>query len=304
MNFEREAVLFIHSTGTGPSLWRSVDESVVGRRHVLTPANLGYPPNAVIERGRKVTIADEAEHLVGTIPPGIERVHVVAHSYGATVALHMLRMLDQRLASAFLYEPVLFGSLATAGSNAVPFDAVLEARSFLEHPWFLADESRGGAVEWLEMFVDYWNRPGAWSKMPASARDQTIAVGWKMFQEVRSCFADETPFDAWRLPVASTVVHGERSPLASRAMARALAHGRPHRTLVEIPGVGHMAPLTHPSLVHAELGRHMARLCGSEAFTEETFAGESFREGAGAGEIEAGRAVIAEIHPDADASIR
>lgn len=263
MSEQGEAVLFIHSTGTGPFMWASVHDAVIGARRRLLPTNLGYPPGDPIERGRRVTAADDAAHVLGALSPDVSRVHLVAHSYGAFVALHTIRALGGRLASAFFYEPVAFRALASARE---PDRAALEEiRALADHPWFLHDEERGGREEWQSMFIDYWNRPGAWSAMPESLRALTLALGWKMFQEVRSCFFDEPPGGDWRVPAPLTVAYGARTTLAARAMAKALADasrggaGARDVTLVEVPGIGHMAPLTDARRVHEELARHLAR---------------------------------------------
>jgi pimeloyl-ACP methyl ester carboxylesterase len=110
------------------------------------------------------------------------------------------------------------------------------------------------------VFIDYWNRPGSWSKMPERLREQSRALGWKMFLEVRSCFFEDTPFGSWSIPAPGTIACGDRSPATSRAMARELARGRADVALVEIPGVSHMAPLTQPTLVHEALARHLQRV--------------------------------------------
>lgn len=253
----RDAVLFIHSTGTSPLLWAGVGPSVIGEREAIAPANLGYPPNPPVPRGERVTLEAEAAHVLRAVPEGAERVHVVAHSYGATVALVLAPALGARLASMFLAEPVLFGALAD-DADSDP-EAVAQARAISEGPLLLHEE-KGGGEEWLEAFVDYWNRPGSWSKMPDALRDVARAVGWKMFLEVRSCFELKKPFDAWEIAAPTTLVMGARTTVASRAMTRALARRRPNVTLVEMAGTGHMAPLTHPHLVHAELARHLQRL--------------------------------------------
>lgn len=95
--------------------------------------------------------------------------------------------------------------------------------------------------------------------MPEQMRELSLALGWKMFQEVRAVFYDETPFDAWELTVPTTVAHGDRTTVASSAMSRSFARGRSNVTLVEVAGVGHMAPLTQATKVHDELARHIAR---------------------------------------------
>ena len=253
-----EAVLFIHSTGTGPFLWAGVPDAAIGGREKLLPANLGYPPNEPIERGRTVTAEDDAAEVVKAVPGALTRVHLVAHSYGALVALHAVPALAGRLASVFLYEPVLFGALA-ASRDADP-EAVAQARAFGAHRWFLHDVEKGGRAEWLEMFIDYWNRPGSWSKMPDPMRELSLALGWKMFQEVRACFFDATSFESWKVGVPTTVAFGDRTTVASRAMSRSFARDRPNVSLVEVAGIGHMAPLTHAAKVHEEVARHFARL--------------------------------------------
>jgi len=257
MGAQDEAVLFIHSTGTGPFLWAGVPDVAIGGRRKLFPANLGYPPNDPVERGRTVTAKDDANAILASVPDDGSRIHVVAHSYGALVALEAIPGFVDRLASVFFYEPVLFGALRT--SNDADPEAIAQARSFAAHPWFLHDMDKGGRVEWLEMFIDYWNRPGSWSRMPEQMRELSLALGWKMFQEVRAVFYDETPFDAWELTVPTTVAHGDRTTVASSAMSRSFARGRSNVTLVEVAGVGHMAPLTQATKVHDELARHIAR---------------------------------------------
>jgi pimeloyl-ACP methyl ester carboxylesterase len=255
---DSELVLFIHSTGTGPFLWAGVPDAAIGSRPKLLPSNIGYPPGPFIERGRTVTAIDDAAHVLRTVPAGDGRIHVVAHSYGALVALHALASLGDRVASLFLFEPVVFGGLVRA-TDAEPA-AVEQGRSFAEHPWFLTDEEKGGRAEWLEMFVDYWNRPGSWSKMPEPMRELSLGLGWKMFQEVRACFFDETPIESWSVPTATTIAFGDRTTVASRAMSQTFARSRSNVRLVEVAGVGHMAPLTHAGKVQEEIARHFARL--------------------------------------------
>jgi pimeloyl-ACP methyl ester carboxylesterase len=109
---KNEAVLFIHSTGTGPSLWAGVPDAAMGGRQKLLPANVGYAPGELVERGRRVTAADDAAQVLRAISPDIARVHVVAHSYGALVALHAIPAIADRLVSVFFYEPVVFGAVA------------------------------------------------------------------------------------------------------------------------------------------------------------------------------------------------
>ena len=134
-----------------------------------------------------------------------------------------------------------------------------DRRDFGDHPWFLKDDARGGTDPWLEVFIDYWNRPGSYAALPAPMKAFLLGVGWKMFQEVRTCF---TAFESFEQPelrgIHATVAMGSRSPRASRAMAQALARANPGLRLAEVQGTGHMAPITHAPLLHAAMRAHAA----------------------------------------------
>ncbi len=249
--------LFLHSTGTGPFMWDTVPDDVVAEGARVMPANLGYPPFEVLERGVKVTLADDAAHVERQLPEG--DFHVVAHSYGGLLALELAERLGARVRSMFLVEPVLFGALAK--DETADATAVAQAKEFLAHPWFLHDDAQGGTEPWLEHFIDFWNRPGSWARLPELMRHHNLQVGWKMFQEVRAVFFDARTFEARVLPpVPVTLVRGERSPVGSREMVTSLARRAPNAQVVELAGTGHMAPLTHAAKVHEALRAHLARV--------------------------------------------
>jgi len=250
-------VLFLHSTGTLPTMYDAVPAEALRGVTVVKPANLGYPPNPPVARGATVTVDDDVRHVAAQLP-GDGPVHVVAHSYGGLVALGLLPLLGARVASLLLFEPVLFGALSR--SAEAPPEVVAEAHAFAAHDWFLVDEARGGGDAWLEIFIDYWNRPGSWARMPEPQKAFTRAVGWKMFQEVRAVFRDESRFTDHRVAAPLTLVKAARSPRASRAMVDALARVNPHAVVRDLADTGHLAPLTHPPLFAAAVADHLARV--------------------------------------------
>lgn len=264
-----DVTLFLHSTGTTPALWASVPEDITAGTQVLAPANLGYAPNPPLARGTACTLDDEVAHIARALDTAATPdagVHLVAHSYGGLVALKLAAQLGARVRSLFLYEPVLFGSLLRASELHPTIDATAraEAQAFATHPWFLTDDTRMGTAEWLETFIDYWNRPGSWARMPEAQRMETESLGWKMAQEVRGIFVDPPDFAAYAHPAPTTLVLGGRTTAASRATTHALAAAAfPHAVLVELPKAGHMGPLTHPADVHDALRQHVARAHGS-----------------------------------------
>jgi pimeloyl-ACP methyl ester carboxylesterase len=255
--------LFLHSTGTSPMMWASVPTEQLAGVEALMPSNLGYPPNPPMPRGAPFALADEVRHVLAQLPPE-GPVHLIAHSYGALVGLTMLNELGPRLASVLFFEPVAFGALSRS-THADPA-AVNDAKTFLQHPTFLRDETLGGGDEWLAAFIDYWNKPGSWARLPDPMKDFSREVGWKMFQEVRWVFQNTDDFERYVIKAPLTLLKGARSPVASRAMVDELARVNPHAVVQEL-ACGHMGPLTHPPLFIEALLQHWARVQGTTKTT-------------------------------------
>ncbi|HTJ83882.1 MAG TPA: alpha/beta hydrolase [Polyangiaceae bacterium] len=252
--------VFIHSTGTTPLLWAGLPEAIASRGEIVAPANLGYPPNPEIPRGQKLTMRDDATEVLASVPDDGRDVHVFAHSYGGLVGLEILRRLGARVRSMFLYEPVLPGGLAKEAD--LDDETRREVDGFLQNPWFLDDETRGGTDAWLEVFIDFWNKPGSWARMPEEAKGAMRPFGWKMYQEVRSCFLDGE-LDGHALDdVETTLFVGGRSPRTSRAIVQRLAKRHPRARTVEVERAAHMSLLTSPGLIHPAMQEHVDRALG------------------------------------------
>jgi pimeloyl-ACP methyl ester carboxylesterase len=247
--------VLLHSTGTAPFMWDSIPEEVLASALRVQPANLGYPPYAAVPRGTKTTLAQDALHVLTQLPAS-GQLNLVAHSYGGLVALELLPVLGARVRSVFLLEPVLFGALMK--DETADSAALARVKSFIANDWFLSDDEKGGTEPWLESFVDYWNRPGSWARLPEMMREHSFQVGWKMYQEVRSAFFEARTFEERPLPnIPVTLVMGERSPLEAREMVKSYARRHPWARTVELSGTGHMAPVTHPAKMHEALAKHL-----------------------------------------------
>ena len=62
---------------------------------------------------------------------------------------------------------------------------------------------------------------------------------------------EPTPLEAFaRLDVPVLYLVGSASPRSSRAVAERLVPILPHVLVVELAGLGHMAPVTHPTVVN------------------------------------------------------
>lgn len=257
-------VVLLHSTGTGPAMWDRITKELTAHGHTpLALPNVGYAPAPPLPHGAVCTVEDQLAHLVPRLPAG--PFHLVAHSLGAFLALKLLLATQERpelsdvrarVRSLWMWEPVLFGALSAAVPEDDPYR---KADPLAASSWLVTDEARAGTDPWLAPFVGYWNGPGAFDKLPETAKAPMRALGWTMFQEVRATALDTTPFAAYRLDMPTTLAYGARSPAAARAMVEHLREGRETLVVEAHEGLSHMAPLTRPKDVAASIVAHLAR---------------------------------------------
>jgi pimeloyl-ACP methyl ester carboxylesterase len=163
-------------------------------------------------------------------------VHLIAHSFGSSVAMRLANAAPERVASVTLYDPVVAVSSA-AGLGLPPALMVL------------SDAMRAAApAQAMQRFIDFWAGEGAWAATPDWRRE---ALAWKHpsvlrdFQQLLS--GDWTPDRiAYRGPL--TVLRGGKSPSVIRATTDHLVRTYPCVSCHVMPGLDHMTPLAQPQI--------------------------------------------------------
>jgi pimeloyl-ACP methyl ester carboxylesterase len=109
-----------------------------------------------------------------------------------------------------------------------------------------------------QRFVDYWMEPGAWAGMPTQRRDAIAGAMSTVRAEWDALFQEPTPLSAFAdLDVPVLYLTGSESPASTRDVARLLTKVLPRVTVIEVEGVGHMAPVTQPDRINALIERHL-----------------------------------------------
>jgi pimeloyl-ACP methyl ester carboxylesterase len=250
----RQPVILLHSGGFSARQWRKLGEALGPTHRVLAPDFLGagdnppWPDEAPFDFGMDVDLIERLLDEAG------EPAHLVGHSYGGLVALTLARRRPGRIRSLTAYDPVAFGVLHGTAEEAALRDL---DRLGSEAPIFL-DPARGGGEAWFEVFVDYWNGPGAWRALPQPTRDAFLRVGRKVFYEVLSLMKDRTPAAAYgTIEAPALLLTGEKSPPAARGVVALLAAAFPRGRSHVVEGAGHMGPISHAGAVNAEILRHI-----------------------------------------------
>jgi len=247
-------VVCVHSNASSSSQWRALMTHLAPKFHVLAPDTYGAGKSPPWPTGHTVRLGDEIALLEPVMARAGDPFALVGHSYGAAVALLAALTQPRRVRCLVLYEPTLF-SLLDAESSP-PNEATGIRQTVASAALDLAVDKRSAAAE---RFIDYWMGSGSWARVPAPRRapiEASIAnvEGW-----AAALFGEPTPlsaFKALKLPVLLLV--GKDSPVSSRGVARLLAKALPAVQLVELDGVGHMGPVTHPDIVNPIIENFLA----------------------------------------------
>lgn len=243
-----DSVLLIHSGGFTSRQWRKLAETLAPDFRVLAPDLLGYGSREPWPDGEPFHFRQDLELLLSLID---RPVHLVGHSYGGFLALQLALARPELVRSIAAFEPVAFGIL----DEVEDADARV-GLSLVKRTW---DPDANGVDEaWLTAFVDWWNGPGAWTRLNEETRAAFRSVGWKVFQEVMTLAADRTSRETWATITApSLFLGGATSPLTERRVVEKLGASLPHARAHFFPEVGHMGPITHASLVNAAIAEHL-----------------------------------------------
>lgn len=264
-------VLLLHSTASTGGQWKSLTGRLAPLFRVVAPDLPGYGRSKDANDGAGGLLADAAP-VIALIEEIGAPVHLVGHSYGGAVALKIATSRPELVRSLCVIEPVAFHLLhdAAAGDRALLGEvAAVEAaiRGAIE----MRDPERG-----MARFIDFWNGEGSWARLEPEMRSHLCGQIDRVVANF-AAIANESPSLAPSRAIGcpTLAIRAERSPAPVRRIAELLAGGIPGALLAEIPGAGHMAPITHPQRVDPLVANHI--------FTAESDAGLGLRRQNGTG---------------------
>lgn len=242
-------VICLHSGGLTSRQWRRLREQLAPKYRVLTPDLIGYAASSKWPAGEPFHFERDVEVVLALARLVDEPLHFVGHSYGGFLACHAARVVPVR--SMALYEPVTYGVLDRER------DASELAALNLDVRW--TPDASGVDEAWLSGFVDWWNGPGSWARLPAESAAAFRSVGEKLFYEVQTLGADTTSTEFAAITAPTLVMFGSLThPTEQRAVQR-LTEVLPNSTLRRFDGLGHMGPITHYKLIDGAIVEHIAK---------------------------------------------
>jgi len=250
------AVVCLHSNASSSGQWRALMDAMAPRFHVLAADSYGAGKSPPWPSDRRVGLRDEVALLDPVFARAGASFSLVGHSYGGGIALIAAMTHRPRVRAMALYEPTLFALVEQEARSPNDVDGI---RNVVAESVVALEQ--GDATRAARCFIDFWMGDGSFGRMPervqaATAESVKSIQGWK-----DALFEEPTPlatFGALDVPVLLMV--GKRSPLSSRAVAQRLARTLPKVEVVELEGLGHMGPVTHPDTVNPVISRFLDRI--------------------------------------------
>lgn len=188
---------------------------------------------------------------------------LVGHSYGAAVALIAALASPGRVRALALYEPTLFSVIDAQSPPPNGADGIRNAVAAAAAALDAGDRDAAA-----RRFIDFWMRPGSWGATPPQRKAAIADSVANVRRWSHALFTEATPAGAFAsLDIPVLYMLGSESPESAHAVARILVPALPRVRVVEFPGLGHMAPVTHPEPINAGVARFLSetRPAGADA---------------------------------------
>lgn len=237
-------VLLLHCSLAHSGAWDRVARRLSDRFHLVAPDMVGHGRGPEGDRCRDYhdQATEQARALLPEAP-----VHLVGHSFGATVALRLAEEDPGRIASLTLIEPVLFAAAPEGPEKRANADALAGMAPLI---------ARGETAAAARMFLAVWGAGGSLDEMPADQAAYMADRMWIIAAQQPALHQDSAGIlprlGAVRCPVL--LLEGGTSPPVIGQILDSLEAGLPQPTRAVIEGAGHMAPITHADAVAAEIG--------------------------------------------------
>jgi pimeloyl-ACP methyl ester carboxylesterase len=245
------AVICLHSSGSTGGQWTALRAHLEPELQVLTPDFHGHGAGPAW-RGfdEDIVAADAARiaRLAGGVPGN---VHLVGHSYGGAVALRVALYHPESVASVAIYEPVVFRLLFDYHGRRRPASEVIEVASDMRRR--LRSGNAAGAAAG---FVDYWSGGGTWHALSVGQQAgvmKCMGVIAAHFAALASDAPRLSDYRSLRTPVLMLFGSEMRAPI--RRIGELLRFALPTAIFDIMPTMGHMGPMTHPSVVARRVAR-------------------------------------------------
>lgn len=251
----RALVVALHGSASTGAQWRRLVGELATHYDVVRPDLPGYGRQQAIVLHGSPSLDGDASVLARVAQDAGVPIHIVAHSYGAAVALKFALNQPERVASLTLIEPVLFHLLRSGETqDMVHYTEISSVAGAVRMAAQFGVPEKG-----MARFIDYWNGDGAWDGMKSSLQAALAGQLTQVARNFTAAFAESwDAAEAARITCPTRIIAAENSRGPARRVAEIVTEAIPQAELITVAGVGHMAPVTHPERINPLIAEALA----------------------------------------------
>lgn len=232
-------VVALHCSGSTGHQWAHLKTLLSGQVQLLTPDLLGTQSRGHWPVGRRFSLEAEAAAVVNDIQAARSPVHIVGHSYGGALALHIAANYPHLVKSLCLYEPTCFWALrGTSASDAKLLGEIEKLASTIK-----SAVEDGSAHHAARLFIEFWGGTGSWQALSRTRRNQLAAWVPKAWLDFRALIDESSTSTAALNDIPMTLIVGEDTHQHTKRIVSKVAADIPNASVVRMKNADHLGPL-------------------------------------------------------------
>lgn len=252
-----QTIVFVPGSFSTGSSWRNISTPLSERYRTVTTSLCGYGKTQERRKPGGTYMDDEMDVLEAVLHKADAPVHLVAHSFGAWVALAMAIRRAPKLLSMTLLEPTAFNLLDQGGESALNQEVHAMTRHYFNE-WDNANQQA------VRQVIDFYGAAGTFDAYPPAVQEKLISQTTTNILDWKTGYADPMKLaDLAAVKVPTFVVCGRASHMAMQRCNQLLVNHLPQAKIMTLEGANHFMIGTHASdLTHAI--EHHVRESGRE----------------------------------------
>ncbi|MDX8346952.1 alpha/beta hydrolase [Cognatiyoonia sp. IB215446] len=219
-----QSIVAVHGSASSSKQWLSLHAAAAPDYQVVAPTVPDADPKARLDV------------VMNAIANSATPVHLIAHSFGASIAMMAAKTAPERVASVTLYDPVVpvkVGAEMSAPPDLRDLALVMQL---------------AGAEHGMALFIEFWAGAKAWSGGTDKFRAAVIAKYGSVLRDFEQVASGVWNPHQIKYNGPMTILHGQESPSVILETTGFLQRVYPHAWLIPVAGLNHMTPLVASQL--------------------------------------------------------
>lgn len=238
---EGKPVVLVHCSSACYREWLPLIKSLPKQFRVLAPDLWGYGKSERFGFGETFNEQIDVKTVSHMLDLCEEPAHVIGHSYGGALAIEAARLNPLKVETLTLIEPSCFQLLQKSPECQNEWQIILDMAkkmvSAVDHEKYR---------EAMDVYMSFFMGDEEWASTSEDTKERLSVSLAKVAGEFSSLEFREMGLEDYRnINAPVTFIQGAKTRCTARKVIELLNGVIRDRRVVEIPGAGHMSPMTH-----------------------------------------------------------